>query len=52
LKQLGGTLSGRELQMLAIGRGLTGSARSMLLDENFNALVAAIQEFGAYPISV
>ena len=32
-KQLGGTLSGGEQQMLAIGRGLMGNPRLMLLDE-------------------
>jgi branched-chain amino acid transport system ATP-binding protein len=32
-RQLGGTLSGGEQQMLAIGRGLMGNARLMLLDE-------------------
>ena len=33
LEQLAGTLSGGEQQMLAIGRGLMGSPRLLLLDE-------------------
>jgi branched-chain amino acid transport system ATP-binding protein len=33
LKQLGGTLSGGEQQMLAVGRGLMGDPKCLLLDE-------------------
>ncbi|NTV93751.1 MAG: ATP-binding cassette domain-containing protein, partial [Chlorobiaceae bacterium] len=32
-KQLGGTMSGGEQQMLAIGRGLMGNPKLLLLDE-------------------
>jgi branched-chain amino acid transport system ATP-binding protein len=41
-KQLGGTLSGGEQQMLAIGRGLMGNARLMLLDEPSEGLAPFI----------
>ena len=41
-KQLGGTLSGGEQQMLAIGRGLMGNAKLMLLDEPSEGLAPFI----------
>ena len=43
-KQLGGTLSGGEQQMLAIGRGLMGQPRLMLLDEPSMGLAPVLVE--------
>jgi branched-chain amino acid transport system ATP-binding protein len=43
-KQLGGTLSGGEQQMLAIGRGLMGRPQLMLLDEPSMGLAPIIVE--------
>ena len=43
-KQLGGTLSGGELQMLAIGRGLMARPQLMLLDEPSMGLAPIIVE--------
>ncbi len=43
-RQLGGTLSGGEQQMLAIGRGLMGSPRLMLLDEPTEGLAPLVVE--------
>jgi urea ABC transporter ATP-binding protein UrtE len=44
LKQLGGTLSGGEQQMLAIGRGLSGLPKLLLLDEPLEGLFAAVSQ--------
>ena len=41
-KQMGGTLSGGEQQMLTIARGLMGNPRLMLLDEPFEGLAPLI----------
>lgn len=41
-KQMGGTLSGGEQQMLTIARGLIGNPRLMLLDEPFEGLAPLI----------
>ena len=41
-KQMGGTLSGGEQQMLTIARGLMGNPRLMLLDEPFEGLAPMI----------
>ncbi len=43
-RRLGGTLSGGEQQMLAIGRGLMGRARLMLLDEPTEGLAPLMVE--------
>jgi branched-chain amino acid transport system ATP-binding protein len=44
-RQLAGTLSGGEQQMLAIGRGLTSSPRLLMLDEPSMGLSPAIADF-------
>ncbi len=44
LKQLGGTLSGGEQQMLAVGRGLMGDPKCLLLDEPSLGLAPLIIE--------
>jgi len=41
-KQLGGTLSGGEQQMLTIARGLMGNPKLMLLDEPFEGLAPLV----------
>jgi branched-chain amino acid transport system ATP-binding protein len=50
LKQLGGTLSGGEQQMLAVGRGLMADPKCLLLDEPSLGLAPLIIEtlFGAF----
>ena len=44
VRRLGGTLSGGEQQMLAIGRGLMGNPRLMLLDEPTEGLAPLVVE--------
>jgi branched-chain amino acid transport system ATP-binding protein len=44
LKQLAGTLSGGEQQMLAIGRGITSSPKLLMLDEPSQGLAPAIAD--------
>jgi branched-chain amino acid transport system ATP-binding protein len=44
-RQLAGTLSGGEQQMLAIGRGLTSSPKLLMLDEPSMGLAPAVADF-------
>jgi branched-chain amino acid transport system ATP-binding protein len=60
LEQMAGTLSGGEQQMLAIGRGLMGSPRLLMLDEPslgiapimVEKILAAIQDIRATGVTV